>query len=121
MNDESTIKQLEAHINIDKDELDCLLDVYPDMPGNDFEFCIGHKLLLKGIGDFVGNLSPDTFHEKVKNYLKTAGHRRRKSRNDGKQLSKETLEPILVSGLQREFDLLDIPYPVIYHLTVNGM
>lgn len=53
MNDDTIVNQLKIKIQCDKDEFELLLDAYPELPGNDFEFNMGHVLVLKG--QFVSN------------------------------------------------------------------
>lgn len=119
MHNEAVIRQLEQQINDDKDEFEFLLEFYPDLPGNNFSFCIGHKMTLKGIGQYVNDTDCDGFNEMVSNHTKCFGRRRQSQ--GGKEFSKETLEPVLVAGLEKEFENLNVPFQISYHLNVNGM
>lgn len=118
MNDDTIVNQLKIKIQCDKDEFESLLDAYPELPGNDFEFNMGHVLVLKGIGQFVSNLSAENFNEMVNGFIEN--YRPKRQNTKGLPFTHEALEPVIEKGLEREMENLNVPYPIEYELKITG-
>lgn len=83
--------------------------------GNNFEFCLSHKITLKEIGKLIATLPQNNSTLKSRSLVKKNVVKR-----GGKQFNEQVLHPILKSGLEKEYERINIHAPVSFELKIDG-